>query len=229
MILTATTVTAKIRFFLGATDAREYAVLFNEGQPENPVYAFEKGKKNSGFRPEETIFALDDQPFITSEKAGIKYNTTLLQITANEEGQPETLDALPVVYGLYIEKREGLYSIGYQLDPASLEATRLKKFDLDLPRLFKTAADKFNIALLEEGTLTIENLKDLTLPPHHPSPRAETARECFGKAQIKKPATIEGDWKKPACLAATFNEGGDIVVVQELPENLRKPTPKPFG
>jgi hypothetical protein len=208
-------------FFLAAKkgDLRQFAVTLKDGKPDNPVYAFEPGKRVSGFRAGETVFALSE-----STPEGVEFPAKLLRVEADRAGRPQPQEAIDVRYGLHISKQNGKFSLLYRLTPES-RAT----LDGGLPdyvKEFSRSAKDLDPAMLARGSITPRMLAALPLPPHHAAPLAETARREFENGRAPPPLRLDDsdDWEMPARLEMPGGEQGrDIVIVPSLPPGLRKP------
>jgi hypothetical protein len=188
---------AGVSFFLAARrgDLREFAVSLSGGKPAAPVYAFEPGKPVSGFRPGETIFALSE-----SQPVGADFPATLLQLQTDGLCRPEPVRDADVHYRLFIKKENGEFSLLYRLTPQSVEKLNDEKFS-GYPPEFARDARGLDPALLEQRRVDLRVLAQLPFPPHHPTARAEAARQGFksGAALLSIPTGgPDESWEAPA-------------------------------
>lgn len=215
----------------GPGDRREFAVILGEsGQPHGPVHAFDARRGVAGFRPGETLFALEEPMPL-----GAGFRTRLLHIAADRDAKPVVTATPGVTYGLFVRKRDDVHSLVCRMDDASRTALEKDGFAAGYPAEFTRGTEGMDPAMLEHRMIDLRVLGRLPLPPHHPQPRAMTARHYAARGFMPLPVRLGGDeWEAPARIFTGFGAAAApqapaalkdalLVVVPEMPRNLPAP------
>lgn len=136
-----------IRYLLEATGPREYTIKFVDGSPLQGVKVF-----GGDFKPNETIFAIDDDGYHTSKEL---FCTVAFQVQTNSSAKPITLQWTGVEY--MVDAETGVY----RLTNFSLQKMKEAGFDDKFPRILplsETSVARLT-AELEKAELRVKQLK----------------------------------------------------------------------
>lgn len=202
------------RFLVDATGDRQYALSFKDGKPVQPVRVFSAFEGDDGFKPNEKVFAFEENPSIGSTPSGgITVKATAYQISVNASGRPNNIKSVAVEYdatfGMNATGAAGAPAI-FTLRAASMIALRETGFSEDFPQEIsgEFASSSMEAAQTASGLFlpAHEISTGLAFPPQHPK-GAELAREGVKNA----PPEEEGEGYKMVdkqTLAETKNIGG---------------------
>ena len=83
-----------VRYLLDMADTTQYAVVFENGQPKRPLYAFNNGKGQVDARPNATLLAFDADDTPTDNRVAVQ----IYRLTTNELGQLAQVKIVPADY-----------------------------------------------------------------------------------------------------------------------------------
>ena len=222
------------RFLVDATNSRQYGVRYDHGKVAKPIHVFAEDEREAGFKPNETVFAFDDEMKITSNGGKSKLNTVAYQITTDGTGAPRQLKELSVDYDVvFRQNAAGAFDIVYRLSPTSRDALAERGFDAKFPQEFTEAVDPTDPGIKRDSlsnSVTIDQkfLNNLSFPPHH-NGGAHVARyhlEGAGEdsATMPSPQDIIDQARNTAPQAPVANQNNP-----QQPSQQPQPTPRPSG
>src|SRR3990172_5187847 len=86
------------RYAVDAKDSRQYAISFVNGSPRKPFHVFAEDDRQGGFKPNEVIFAFDDEREFERRGAVNVISTTAYQIHIDRTAEPAVLKHTGVDY-----------------------------------------------------------------------------------------------------------------------------------
>jgi ATP-dependent Clp protease ATP-binding subunit ClpC len=159
------------RYLVDAQNSRQYAVRYDNGVPQKPFGIFAINAKEGSFKPNETIFALDDETEMTSANGKAKVSTMAFQFKTDGETEVRGFKAQAVEYDLSFVASPAKFEVIYQLTAESQRRLSDAGFDAGFPQSFTTALDPRDPGLVRDGrgSVTIDPglLRNLSFPPHH--------------------------------------------------------------
>jgi len=170
------------RFLLDAKNSRQYGLRYDHGKVAKPVHVFAEDEREAGFKPNETIFAFDDEIKTTSENGKSRLSTVVYQIETDATGAPKKLKELSVDYDvIFRQNAAGEFSIVYKLSPTSRDAVAERGFSAGFPQEFSEEIDPRDPGLKRDSinnsvSIAPSLLRNLSFPPHHTARDAHLAR-----------------------------------------------------
>lgn len=221
------------RFLLDSKNSRQYGVRYDHGKPTKPIHVFAEDDREASFKPNETVFAFDDEAKVTSANGKARLSTVVYQIKTDATGAPQNLKELSVDYDVvFRQNAAGAFSVVYKLSPVSRDLVAERGFEASFPQEFSEAMDPNDPGLKRDGvsnTITIDPrlLGNLSFPPQHSSTNAHLARyhlEANGLDNIGTLPTPAPDTRptQPAPSTPSANQNNDPQRPQPQPQ---KPAP----
>jgi hypothetical protein len=158
------------RYLVDTSNSRQYAVRFQNGRPRQPIHVCAPKAEECGFKPNETLFALDDEVQFTQTSKGATASAMLFQIVTSADGKPKTLKMMGVDYDVKIAVNTKGIQVQYQLCQESAQALAERGFSAQAPKTFTNEVDLMNPGVQRTATgVTIDNnfLANLPFPPNH--------------------------------------------------------------
>lgn len=154
------------RFLLDASDTRQYALRFEDGQPKPPFEVFGVMPRDKSFRPNETVFAFDDEKKISAQGDRLVAELVAYQINIGETGNPRKLFMSAVAYDIAAETESP--QVTFTLTEASREQLAAEGFSADFPASFTYQINPDDFRAKPEGGADLRpgTLESLPLPPH---------------------------------------------------------------
>lgn len=223
------------RFLVDAANSRQYGVRYDHGKVAKPIHVFAEDEREAGFKPNETVFAFDDEMKITSSGGKSKLSTVAYQITTDGTGAPRQLKELSVDYDVvFRQNAAGAFDIVYRLSPTSRDALAERGFDAKFPKEFTEAVDPTDPGIKRDtlsNSVTIDQkfLNNLSFPPHH-NGGAHVARyhlEGMGEdsTTMPSPQDIIDQARNTAPQAPVANQNNP----QQQPAQPQQPAQRPSG
>lgn len=162
-----------MRYLVDAKNSRQYGVRYNHGTVTKPLHVFAEDARDEGFKPNETVFAFDDEVQITIDNGKTKLSTVAYQITTDGSGQPRQLKELSVDFNVsFRQNAAGSFEIVYRLTPTSRDMMAERGFSASFPAEFSEPLDPNDPGLKRDtinNTYTVDKkfLSSLSFPPHH--------------------------------------------------------------
>lgn len=162
------------RFLVDATNSRQYGVRYDHGKVAKPIHVFAEDEREAGFKPNETVFAFDDETKVTNSGGKVRLTTVAYQITTDSSATPRQLKELSVDYDVSFRQVNGNVSVTYRISPTSRDAMAERGFDAKFPQEFTEAIDPTDPGIRRDSinnTITIDPalLSNLSFPPQHPA------------------------------------------------------------
>ncbi len=164
------------RFMVDAKTSRQYALRYVNGVPQPPITVHAKDVAETKLKPNEILFAFDDEMSTEQRADGVYISTQAWQIIANKEGtlgKGTDVKFLPVEYRVAFvvdAEREGAVNIEYRLTADSKAALEDAGFIDDLPEKYveELSLDDPGIDY-SSGRPAIKQqlLSGLAFPPQH--------------------------------------------------------------
>jgi ATP-dependent Clp protease ATP-binding subunit ClpC len=170
------------RYLLDAQNSRQYGLRYDHGKVAKPIHVFAEDDREAGFKPNETVFAFDDEAKISSANGKARLSTVVYQIETDATGAPRRLKELSVDYDvIFRQNTAGDFSIVYKLSPTSRDAVAERGFNAGFPQEFSEQIDPRDPGLKRDGVTNAVSiapslLNNLSFPPHHTSRTAHLAR-----------------------------------------------------
>ncbi|MDP2205448.1 MAG: ATP-dependent Clp protease ATP-binding subunit [Alphaproteobacteria bacterium] len=170
------------RFLLDAKNSRQYGLRYDHGKVAKPVHVFAEDEREAGFKPNETVFAFDDEIKTTSENGKSRLSTVVYQIETDATGAPKHLKELSVDYDvIFRQSPSGEFSIVYKLSPTSRDAVAERGFNSGFPQEFSEEIDPRDPGLKRDSinntvSMAPSLLRNLSFPPQHTARDAHLAR-----------------------------------------------------
>ncbi|MEZ0260143.1 MAG: AAA family ATPase [Alphaproteobacteria bacterium] len=159
------------RYLTDATDSRQYAVRFDNGRPTKPFQVFALDPRESRFKPNETVFALDDDTEIKSVGGKTRISTTAYQVSINAAADPTGMKFVGVEYDVSFDFQPGDFRVKYTLTKESQAALADIGMDAGFPKTFSDKLSPTSRGLQKDaaGNILIDPsvLRNLSFPPHH--------------------------------------------------------------
>jgi ATP-dependent Clp protease ATP-binding subunit ClpC len=163
------------RFLLDTTNSRQYVIRYNHGAPTKPFHVFAADEREAGFKPNEVIFALDEdvtRKLIPGERP--VFSTTAYQITVNGSADPNSkgwnLKQVGVDYEVVVRALDTETAVVYKLTEKSRQTLAEEGFSDKFTQSFE---EKFppgaGVVRVPGGGVALDPdfLQTLSLPPHH--------------------------------------------------------------
>lgn len=83
------------RYLLDAHNSRQYAVRFDNGKIAPPLLVFAQDPREDGFKPNETIFAFDDEIERKDTPNGARLSTQICRSTRTKPASRSAASASP--------------------------------------------------------------------------------------------------------------------------------------
>lgn len=170
------------RFLLDAQNSRQYGLRYDHGKVSKPIHVFAEDDREAGFKPNETIFAFDDEVKISSANGKTRLSTVVYQIETGPDSAPRRLKELSVDYDvIFRQGANGDFNIVYKLSPTSRDAVAERGFNAAFPQEFSEKIDPRDPGLKRDGvsnsiSISPNLLSNLSFPPHHTAGNAHLAR-----------------------------------------------------
>jgi len=164
------------RYLVDTKNSRQYAVRYDNGRPTNPIHVFADDPRDDGFKPNETIFALDDENLIEEKGGKTRISTVAYQLKTNANGQvsgPGAFKQVGVDFDIsFRTDTSGKHSIVYKLTPESKAALDEQGFAPGFPQEFTEKLNPNDTGLRKDATGNVVGmsknlLSNLSFPPHH--------------------------------------------------------------
>ena len=222
------------RYLVDAADSRQYAIVYNNGKPQKPIHVFAMNSKEGSFKPNETVFALDDDSELTMVGGKAKMSVVAFQIKVDATGEPKGLKQQGVDYDVTFRQNAaaGKFEIVYTLSAESQKVLSENGFAAGFPKSFTNS----DISLTDRGltrdgskiSIDPSLLKNLSFPPHHDG-GAIIARQMV-EASESTPSVMSRDEENTTTPSnpnpkptTTFNTTSNPVVVPKPPEKPKVP------
>lgn len=165
------------RFLLDAADTRQYALKIEEGQPKPPFDVYGVMPRDKSFRPNETVFAFDDEKTLTERDGRLLAQVTAYQINIGETGNPRKLFIAPVEYDIAAENEKAA-QVTFTLTDESRARLKEEGFSKDFPAAFTHQINPKDFRHKPEGGAELRPgvLEALQVPPHQQGGIAFLAR-----------------------------------------------------
>ena len=163
------------RFLVDAKNTRQYAVRFENGEPQKPILVYAQDRSEEGLKANETIFAFDDEMQVKNNAGGLTVTTQMWQLQTNAQGEMAGGYYLPVEYNVVFRadptRGENAVNIVFAMTTESQTMLEEEGFTADAPKLFieELSANDPGVTRSPEGKLTIHQsvLSALSFPPQH--------------------------------------------------------------
>jgi ATP-dependent Clp protease ATP-binding subunit ClpC len=159
------------RYLTDAKDSRQYAIRFDNGRPTKPFSVFALDPREAGFKPNETVFALDDETEIKTVGGKTRVSTTAYQISTDSAGEPRGLKFVGVEYDVTFDFQPGDFRVKYSLSKESQAQLADIGMDASFPKSFSDKLNPSGRGLQRDGAGNIlidpSVLRNLSFPPHH--------------------------------------------------------------
>lgn len=169
-----------MRFLLDAQNSRQFGVRYDHGKVSKPIHVFAEDDREAGFKPNETVFAFDDEAKITTDNGKARLSTVAYQIITNESAEPKKLKELSVDYDVTFRgDGAGNFKVVYKLSPTSRDALAERGFDASFPQEFSEAIDPRGLSrngVTNQVVVDRSTLSNLSFPPQHTTNKAHLAR-----------------------------------------------------
>jgi ATP-dependent Clp protease ATP-binding subunit ClpC len=219
------------RYLVDAENSRQYAIRYDNGRPTKPIHVFAMSSKEGSFKPNETVFALDDEAELTSAGGKPRLSVVAFQITTGPSGEPKGLKQQGIEYDVTFRSTGGQFQVVYSLTPDSKQTLADKGFASNFPATFTNNIDPSDRGLVRTATgVSVDPslLRNLSFPPHHDG-GALIARQNV-EAIESTPAVVsrpdEGTNPNPNPTTkptTTFNQTSTPVVTPKPPEKPKVP------
>ncbi len=220
------------RYLVDAENTRQYAIVYNNGRPQKPIHVFAVNSKEGSFKPNETVFALDDEAELTMSAGKAKISTVAFQIKIGANGEPKGLKQQGIEYDVNFRANAGKFEVMYTLTAESKKILAENDFAANFPASFTNS----DIALSDRGIQRTANgyaiepsmLRNLSFPPHHDGgaliARAniealESTPTVMPRAE-DTPDTVPSNPSKPT---TTFNNTSNPSLAPKPPERPKVP------
>lgn len=213
-----------MRYLLDAQNSRQFGVRYDHGKVSKPIHVFAEDDREAGFKPNETVFAFDDEAKITTDNGKARLSTVAYQIITNESGEPKKLKELSVDYDVTFRgDAAGNFKVVYKLTPTSRDALAERGFDASFPQEFSEAIDPRGMSrngVTNQVTVDRNTISNLSFPPQHTTNKAHLARYALegndlDSAVLPRPEDIISNRPEPQQPAP-----------QQQPANQSAPTPQ---
>ncbi len=218
------------RFLVDAKNSRQYAVRYDHGQPTKPIHVFAEDERETGFKPNETIFAFDDETEVVNVNGKAKLNTVAYQLKTDGTATPRQLKEMSVQYDItFVRDAAGEFQIKYSLSKEMVEKMAAQEFEASFPKEFTEYVDPNDPGIKnnpQSNTVTMDQrfLKNLSFPPHQTG-KAHVARyhlEGAGEDSMTRPSPQDILRPQPQQQAPATP-----VANQNDPASQPQPTPRP--
>lgn len=164
------------RYLVDAKNTRQYAIRYDNGKPTKPIHVFADDPKEEGFKPNETIFALDDDNVVNEQNGKARIATVAYQLKTNGSAEVAGQGAFKQV-GVEFDvsfraDAAGKHSIVYKLTSESKKALEEMDFAPGFPQEFSEKLNPNDTGLKKDATGNVVGmsknlLNNLSFPPHH--------------------------------------------------------------
>lgn len=164
------------RFLVDAKNSRQYAVRYDSGRPTNPIHVFADDPREESFKPNETIFALDDENIVEEKSGKTRISTVAYQLKTNANAQvagPGAFKQVGVEFDVsFRADTAGKHSIVYKLTAESRQELENQGFAPGFPQEFSEKLNPNDTGLKKDPTGNVVGmsknlLTNLSFPPHH--------------------------------------------------------------
>lgn len=161
------------RFLLDAKNSRQYAIRYENGRVKPPLQVFAGNVEDGGFKPNEKVYAFDDDVQIKIAPGGkATASTVAYQITTDETGRPRNLKQIGVEFDVTVEATDASAKVKYTMTPESVRklADPDNTFDTAFPKSFSDSINPKDPGLTRaDGTVSASPalIQQLPFPPHH--------------------------------------------------------------
>ncbi len=215
------------RFLLDAKNSRQYAVRYDNGKVKPPLQVFAGNVDDGGFRPNEKVFAFDDEVQTKVLPGGkATASTVAYQITTDETGRPKNLKQIGVEFDIQFNITDTTAEVKYVLTPESIRKLNDpdNKFDDSFPKSFTDKMDPNDKAISRSGPTPTVNpafVQQMSFPPHHEG-EAFVARLNIDKAAVD--TGNKGEFNKTANPAIPEPPKNPKITDAQLEQSLREYT-----
>lgn len=174
-------------YLMDANNSRQYGIRFTNGQPHSGVNIFAANGDEAALKPNEVVYAFDDQTLTTFTAFEGKLSTTMCEIKAGLGGKPSTMKTMDCEYDVTFTADGKGVRVEYALTPASV--TKLEGFEFSdrMPRKYSVTLDE-GFTVEQKGiSIAPATLRNLAFPPHH----AGGARLARAGLETPESATTE--------------------------------------
>lgn len=157
------------RYLVDTTNSRQYAVRFNNGKPQPPIGVFAGKPEESGLKPNETVFALDDEFELDTNSKGARITTSAFQIKVGSDGNPKGLKISEVSYDLKFLLTKKDLQVSFEMSDASKVKLADMDYDPAFPRTFSTSLDLNSHGITRQGGSVLvapQLIRSIAFPPH---------------------------------------------------------------
>ena len=161
------------RFLLDAKNSRQYAIRYENGRVKPPLQVFAGNVEDGGFKPNEKVYAFDDDVQIKIAPGGkATASTVAYQITTDETGRPRNLKQIGVEFDVTVEATDASAKVKYTMTPESVRklADPDNTFDTAFPKSFSDSINPKDPGLTRAGGTVSASpalIQQLPFPPHH--------------------------------------------------------------
>lgn len=206
------------RYLLDAKNSREYGVRFDHGRIAKPIHVFAEDDREAFFKPNETVYAFDDDVQVKDVGGKSRLSTVAYQINIGPDGKPNFLKKEPVDFDISFKPDgAGGFDLVYKLSPASRDALAERGFDASFPQEFTEQLDPRDPSVKRDGVtnqikMDQRALSNLSFPPHHTTNQAAVARYM-----------LEGNGQDNTSVLPNPSD----ILDQTRPQTAPSPTPAP--
>lgn len=164
------------RYLVDAKNSRQYAIRYDNGKPTKPIHVFADDPREDGFKPNETIFALDDDNLVNEQNGKTRISTVAYQLKTNAAGEvagPGAFKQVGVDFEVsFRADQAGKHSIVYKLTAESKQALEDMDFAPGFPQEFTEKLNPNDTGLKKDAGGNVVGMSknlmnNIAFPPHH--------------------------------------------------------------
>lgn len=219
------------RFLMDTTNSRQYVIRYQNGSPQKPFQVFAQDVRDGGFKPNEVIFALDDEVKKTLSPEGkMTVSTVAYQITVNKNADPLdkgwNLKNVGVEYEAVLKAApSGGLSLTYKLTTASEKELAEANFADSFPKTFSEEIDAKDPGIRRnaQGAITAVEpamLLNLSFPAHHQGGAASARINAAKSSNLgvePEPEDQKPVVRTPTTGNTTSNTGNNVPTTRPSP------------
>jgi hypothetical protein len=188
------------RFLQDTANDRQYSVRYENDRPVKPVKVFAATAEAAVLKPNETVFALDDESDLVGDGGKAQRRVMAFQLEANANGEVQKLKVLGIVYDLDFRRNaDKTVAVTYQLSQDSAAQLAACGFSKDFPRSFADVLEESDYVSSEDGKgarVDARVLGNLAFPPHHEGGALIARQSVPGMPAAKADLTEGGKYSK---------------------------------
>ena len=157
------------RYLVDVADSRQFALRYEDGAPRPPVSVHAVNAKENGFGANETVFALDDEFKVTTQKDGsLKLETSAFQMLTDDKGAVRRLTVTPVDYEVTIDTSGATPQAVLTMSGDARAVMAEENFSSGFPRRFAYPLDPSQLTQGSDGKpgVAAEVVQGFAFPPH---------------------------------------------------------------